>query len=222
MNFTIHIKKSLSLFCLLLGVVPSISYAHDYAQDTNTQKQYINHEIHSAYDHMHLKNYNLSFSAFRQGYLAYLKTDERTKPYLTIVDYSQPSTQKRFYVMNMKENRLIYRTWVAQGENSGKLWAQYFSNGFNTHESSLGTFITQNTYHGRAGYALRLKGLTPGKNTNAYERDVVVHGASYVSKKFIDQNGYLGHSWGCLALPLNMYRKVINTIENGSVIYSYA
>lgn len=220
---TIKIKKSLSMTALMLGLIlPSISYAQDASQDSQTQKQYIMHEARTIYDQMHLKKYDLSFNAFYHGYSAYLNTDGRTKPYLAIADYELPSTQKRFFVMNMDKHKLIYRTWVAQGENTGKLWAQYFSNRFNTHESSLGVFLTQDSYVGRAGYSMRLQGLSPGKNTNAYERDIVVHGASYVSQKFIDENGYLGHSWGCLALPLNMYRHVINTMKNGSVIYSYA
>lgn len=219
MTLTTTLKQSLRLFLVVLGLSPSLSYAHDYTQ--HSQDQYINHQIRTAYDRMHLQDYNLSYQAFSQGYMAYINTPQGIQPYLTIVDYALPSTEKRFFVMNMQTDQLIYRTWVAQGENTGLLWARYFSNRYNTHESSLGVFVTGKAFYGSVGYSLRLHGLSPGMNTNVYGRDIVVHGASYVSQQFIDEHGYLGRSWGCLALPLNMYHRVINTIKNGSIIYSY-
>ncbi len=218
MTLTTKFKKSLRLFLVVLGLIPSISYAHDYTQ--RSQEQYINHQIRTAYDQMHLQDM-MGYQAFYQGYMAYINTNQATKPYLTIVDYALPSTEKRLFVMNLQTNRLIDRTWVAQGENTGLLWAKYFSNHFGTHKSSLGVFVTGKAFYGSVGYSLRIHGLTPGENTNAYNRDIVVHGASYVSKQFIDEHGYLGRSWGCLALPLNRYQNIINTIKGGSVIYSY-
>ncbi len=215
---TTNFKKSLRLFLVMLGFMPSISYAHDYTQ--HSQNQYINHQIRSAYDEMHLGGV-MNYQAFYQGYLAYINTEQATKPYLTIVDYALPSTEKRLFVMNLQTDRLIDRTWVAQGENTGLLWAKHFSNRYGTHKSSLGVFVTGQPFYGSVGYSLRIHGLTPGENTNAYNRDIVVHGASYVSPQFIARHGYLGRSWGCLALPLNRYRNIINTIKGGSVIYSY-
>ena len=220
MTFPVNFKKSFKLFLVVLGLIPSVSYAHDYPNNSLRYTEYLNHEIHRAYDATNLIN-KLPFEAFKQGYIAYENTHQKRKPLLSIVDYRMPSTEKRFFVINMDTHRLLYRTFVAQGENTGLLWARYFSNQFGTHESSLGTFVTGDSYYGNVGYSLRIYGLTPGQNTNAYARDVVVHGASYVSQRFINQHGYLGRSWGCMALPLNRYRNVINTIQGGSVIYSY-
>ena len=217
-TLTTNYTKSLRLILVLLGFIPSISYAHDYTQ--RSQDQYINHQIRTAYDQMDLRN-SMSYQAFYQGYMAYINTNQATKPYLTIVDYALPSTEKRLFIMNLQTNQLVERTWVAQGENTGLLWAKDFSNRFGTHQSSLGVFVTGKAFYGSVGYSLRIHGLTPGENTNAYNRDIVVHGASYVSPQFIAEHGYLGRSWGCLALPLNRYRNIINIIKGGSVIYSY-
>ena len=208
--------KNKGLYLLLLSCL-------FFAKHSNAEslKKTSNSHIHQLYNDIHLEN-KLSFDAFKKGYLAYEATSQKKKEYLTIVDYSMPSTEKRFFVIDMKTHRLIYRTLVAQGKNTGQLEATHFSNQQGTKESSLGTFITANPYHGIVGFGLRIIGLTKGKNTNAYDRDIVVHGADYVSQSFINDHGYLGHSWGCLALPLNSYKNIINTIKDGSVIYSYS
>lgn len=141
---------------------------------------------------------------------------------LTIVDFSKPSTENRFYVIDFKHIKVLYNTLVAHGKNSGDNYAERFSNVMGTEESSLGLYLTEQPYWGgRDGYDLRLHGLTPGYNTNAERRAVIVHGANYVNPG-LAAHGRLGRSWGCFALAQNMNRSVINTIKGGTLIFAYA
>lgn len=141
---------------------------------------------------------------------------------LTIVDFSKPSTENRFYVIDFKHLKVLYNTLVAHGKNSGDNYAERFSNGIGTEESSLGLYVTEQPYWGgRDGYDLRLHGLTPGYNTNAERRAVIVHGANYVNPS-LAAHGRLGRSWGCFSLEKSMNRSVINTIKGGTLIFAYA
>ncbi|CAE6942057.1 murein L,D-transpeptidase catalytic domain family protein [Vibrio sp. B1FLJ16] len=164
----------------------------------------------------------IDFKLFNEAYHAYEKTTKRKKSILTIIDYSKPSTEKRFYVVDLDKKKLIYKTYVSHGVNSGKKQATKFSNVVNSRKTSLGTFLTDTTYYGSNGYSLRLDGLSSGLNDKARERYIVVHGAKYANPSFIEKNGYLGRSWGCPALPESLTRDIIDTIKGGSVIYASA
>lgn len=160
----------------------------------------------------------VDFQLFSDAYKAYEKAANRSKSLLTIIDYSKPSTEKRFFVIDLDKHSLVFNTYVSHGVNSGKKTATKFSNIVNSRKTSLGTFLTDSTYYGSNGYSLRLDGLDKGVNDNARERYIVVHGADYANESFIKKNGYLGRSWGCPALPENLSREIIDTIKGGSVI----
>jgi hypothetical protein len=110
---------------------------------------------------------------------------------------------------------------VAHGKNTGLQYATEFSNKLSSFESSLGFYVTMNTYNGSNGYSLKLKGCEKGFNDKALERNIVLHGAPYVSNKFIQQNGFLGRSYGCPAVPLEISDKIINTIKDGACLFIY-
>lgn len=143
------------------------------------------------------------------------------KPVLTVIDYSLPSNMQRMWVFDIRNERLLYNTYVAHGRNSGVNRASHFSNAQSSKQSSLGTYITKNTYIGHKGYSLNLQGLDKGFNDNAYNRRVVMHGAWYVEPDFIKRAGRAGLSWGCPAISQKLAKPVINTIKNGSVIFAY-
>lgn len=143
------------------------------------------------------------------------------KPVLTVIDYSLPSNKQRMWVFDLKKEQLLYNTYVAHGRNSGVNNASHFSNIESSKQSSLGTYITKNTYFGHKGYSLNLQGLDRGFNDNAYSRRVVVHGAWYVEPDFIKHAGRAGLSWGCPAIAQTLAKPLINTIKNGSVIFAY-
>ncbi len=140
---------------------------------------------------------------------------------ITVIDYSLPSTVERFFLIDIKNQILIQKSLVAHGKNTGENDALYFSNEPGSHQSSLGFFVTGNTYYGRNGYSLVLNGLDTTYNEHAKSRAIVIHGADYVSNIYIEKNGRLGRSFGCPALPLESCHKIIDLIKNGSVVFCY-
>ena len=104
---------------------------------------------------------------------------------LTVIDYSQPSTETRLWVFDLKTRELLYEELVAHGQGSGANMATKFSNNDDSHQTSLGLFVTDTTYVGKNGYSLRLDGLDKGFNDRARDRAIVMHGAPYVSEAFV-------------------------------------
>lgn len=140
---------------------------------------------------------------------------------LTVIDYSIPSTEPRLFVFDLKKRELLYRELVAHGKNSGGNIPTVFSNRHGSLATSLGLFVTADTYFGSNGYSLRLRGLERGVNDNAWDRAIVMHGANYVSSIAIRAFGRLGRSWGCPAVRAEVSKKLINTIRGGSPIFAY-
>lgn len=141
---------------------------------------------------------------------------------LTIIDYSLPSTQRRLWVLDLKHGDVLFHELVAHGRGSGDNYATSFSNLDNSHQTSLGLFVTGGTYTGGNGYSMILKGLDSGVNDNAEARHIVMHGAWYVSNDQVRSQGRLGRSWGCPALSQDMAPRVIDTIKGGTFVFSYA
>ncbi|MES1242250.1 MAG: murein L,D-transpeptidase catalytic domain family protein [Acidobacteriota bacterium] len=141
---------------------------------------------------------------------------------LTIIDYSLPSTQPRLWVLDLKHGDVLFHELVAHGRGSGENYATRFSNLNDSHQSSLGLYLTGGTYTGGNGYSMVLKGLDAGVNDKAEARHIVMHGAWYVSNEQARSQGRLGRSWGCPALSQEMAPRVIDTIKGGTFVFSYA
>jgi hypothetical protein len=140
---------------------------------------------------------------------------------LTVIDYSLPSTQPRLFVFDVAARKLLFRELVAHGKNSGGVNTTFFSNSPGSLATSIGLFVTADPYIGGNGYSLRLKGLEEGVNDMAWDRAIVMHGASYVSGKVISALGRLGRSWGCPAVRSEIARKLIDTVRGGSPVFAY-
>lgn len=140
---------------------------------------------------------------------------------LSVIDYSLPSTAKRFWSFDIINNKLLYNDLVAHGKNTGANHAKYFSNVQGSKKSSLGLFKTGATYTGRNGYSLYLNGLEKGINDLAYKRSIVMHGAKYVSQDFINKHGRLGRSWGCPAFTQTIAKEIIDTIKQDQYLFIY-
>lgn len=169
----------------------------------------------------------LPFDVFEKAYRGYLtlfnegRLNEH-KQILTICDFSASSVEKRMWIIDLEHKKVLLNTLVAHGQGSGKEYATSFSNKNNTHKTSLGFYVTGDTYEGEHGTSLHLYGMDKGYNDAAYDRGIVVHGANYVCKKFIDNNdNCLGRSWGCPAVPSQLSDKVINTIKDGTCLFIY-
>lgn len=161
----------------------------------------------------------LDYHVFKVAYSGYNKLDKNANPFLTIIDYTRPSTEKRMFIIDLQKQELVFHTLVAHGKNSGANMATLFSNKKMSLKSSPGFYMTGETYHGKHGYSLRLDGIEKGINNNARSRAIVIHGASYVSPQFIQKYKRLGRSWGCPAVPKELSKEIIDTIKGGSYIY---
>ena len=140
---------------------------------------------------------------------------------LTIIDFERPSTERRLWVIDTRDGALLHHELVAHGKNSGEDLATAFSNIVDSKQSSIGLFVTAETYDGKHGLSLRLDGLEPTVNDRARERYIVIHGADYVSEAHIEAFGRLGRSWGCPALPLEASATIINRIAEGTLLFAY-
>lgn len=163
----------------------------------------------------------VNFLAFRQAVEGYNRIKQRSKSILTLIDFSKPSTEKRLFVFDMEQKKMLYSSVVSHGKNSGENYATSFSNEVGSYKSSLGFYLTGSTYQGKNGYSLLLDGLEKGINDRARERAIVVHGAAYANPS-VCQSGRLGRSFGCPALPQALAKPIINTIKGGSVLFIYA
>jgi hypothetical protein len=180
-----------------------------------------NTDIHQLWIECKL-NQEISFEVFNSAIMGYRRISTiNKKNIISIIDFSKPSTEKRFFVIDLGNKRLLYKCFVAHGKNSGDNFAKNFSNKPESLESSLGFFLTAETYYGDHGYSLRLDGLEKGINDNARTRDLVIHGAEYVSEEFIKKYGRLGRSWGCPALPVDISKEIIDKISGGSCLFIY-
>lgn len=182
--------------------------------------------IEEEYNSLHLDNLGLSKTAFAyamKGFNYLVQQGRLSKDnIISIVDFSQPSSRKRLFIIDLNNLRVLYNTYVAHGVNSGKEYANQFSNIPESNKSSLGFYETKNTYLGGNGYSLRLEGLEKGINDNAEKRDIVIHGAGYVNESLIHSQGYIGRSWGCPALPEKLHKPIIDKIKNGSCLFIYS
>ena len=142
-------------------------------------------------------------------------------PILTVIDYSLPSTERRLWVIDLAQQRILFHELVAHGEGSGENFAVAFSNRPGSRRSSLGLFRTAGVYRGEHGASLRLDGLEPGVNDRAMERAIVLHGASYVSPAMVATHGRLGRSWGCPAVAPSVHRRLIDRIKGGTALVAY-
>lgn len=140
---------------------------------------------------------------------------------LTVIDYSLSSSVPRLFTFDLASHKLLYRELVAHGKNSGGDFATRFSNDEGSLQTSIGLFVTADTYVGGNGYSLRLRGLDRGYNDRAMSRYIVMHGAPYVSTTAVKSLGRLGRSWGCPAVRSDIARELIDRIRGGSAIFSY-
>ncbi len=141
---------------------------------------------------------------------------------LTVIDYSRPSTEPRLWVIDRRTRTVLFHEYVAHGRGSGDITASAFSNVPGSHQTSLGLFVTAETYTGQNGYSLRLDGLEPGINDRARERAIVIHGAPYVSESLIGQTGRVGRSFGCPAVRQSVARALIDRVRGGHLVFAYA
>ena len=179
----------------------------------------------SIYADMDLEDSGLSRQAFQHAWIGYYKLKKqgllKKTNILTICDFSQSSSNQRMYVIDVRNRRVLYRTYVAHGINSGEEFATSFSNKMESCKSSLGFYVTSGTYMGVNGRSLRIEGVDKGFNDNARKRAIVIHGANYVSMKVVHKYGMMGTTFGCPAIPSDMTTQIIPVVKHGSCFFIY-
>ena len=228
---------SISVYCLLFALL-SISwlplqkqinlttgYSSAVLIPGSAANNFRNDEVASLYSLLSLQQKGLSIQAFEYAYKGYQRLLARKviskQDYLTICDFSQSSNSKRFYLIDMANNKIVVNTYVAHGRRSGGEYATRFSNKSESFQSSLGFYVTKNTYYGEHGLSLRVAGLEKGYNDKALKRNIVIHGADYIGDKWLKRSNYMGRSYGCPAIPGKESGLIINTIKNGSCVFIY-
>jgi hypothetical protein len=178
------------------------------------------------YDSLDLGTKGLNFDAFRYAIQGMQRMRDVGYQFnsniVTIADFSQPSSKKRLYIVDLDNYQVLFNTYVSHGRNSGKELANKFSNKFSSNQSSLGFYLTKDTYFGKHGYSLQLEGVEQGINDNAFRRAIVLHGADYVNERMISSMGYIGRSQGCPAVSLKESKKIISTIKDGTCLFIYS
>jgi hypothetical protein len=140
---------------------------------------------------------------------------------LAIIDYTRPSREPRLWVFDLARGELLFHEHVAHGRQSGEDLATAFSNSPGSHQTSLGLFLTDDTYQGGNGYSMRMHGLSGSLNDAAFERLIVMHGANYVDPIAAMRRGRLGRSWGCPAVRPHVARPLIDALRDGHFLYAY-
>ena len=211
------------LIYLVLLLVPSVNEARRLDPDVLHSVKSFGEDIYSA---IRLAETGLGRDIFDLALKGLNKLDSYGKllnnNILTIADYSQSSTRKRLYVIDLKNRKLLFNTYVAHGRNTGSEFATKFSNKDGSLKSSLGFFITSQPIIGsHTGFSLLLDGVEKGFNDHANRREIIVHGADYVSEEFIRKYGRLGRSFGCPTLPPELNQSIIETIKGGTCFFIY-
>lgn len=175
-------------------------------------------------DILHQQAPTLNYTALEYAFTALqcaTQFDIEHNNILTIIDYSLPASEKRLWVFDLAEKRLLFNTYVSHGLKTGSHISNAFSNRNNSKASSVGLYKTLDTYYGREGVSLRLKGLEPGFNDNAENRALVMHGGWYVNEPFIQNYGRPGRSWGCPSLPQGLTKPILEKIKRNSLLLVY-
>ena len=200
--------------------IESINQNTVIATETDNKSQKVTLDVKSVYDSLNIKG-KIDYSIFQKAYLGYVQIPNKNPGVLVIIDYSKPSNEERFYVLDLNKKKLVYSTRVAHSKNSGLEIPLEFSDDPNSYQSSLGFFLTLGEYNGAYGYSLRLKGLEENINANAESRAIVIHGGNIVDDEYIKKYGFAGRSLGCPVLPAALTKEIVNYIKHGRVLFIY-
>ncbi|MES2812369.1 MAG: murein L,D-transpeptidase catalytic domain family protein [Bacteroidota bacterium] len=182
-------------------------------------------KIEMVYNSLNTNNFALPqmdcFQKAMEGFYALKQKGIVEKDILTVIDFSMSSTKKRLWVIDLASNTILFNTVVSHGMKSGGEFANSFSNSLNSNKSSLGFYVTGETYFGKHGISLKLDGQEKGINDNARTRAVVMHGANYSNPSVLRSQNFLGRSQGCPAIPEALKEKIINTVKGKSCLFIF-
>lgn len=222
-----------TMVCLFLAVATSISWRSIHSTKPSkkenrekiarkSNRSILSYNFESAFTQIKHLAPTLDSSVFKQAYIGYLNLREQGKTnssIISIADLSIHSSQPRLWIIDLAQDSVLLHTFVAHGRGSGISEAKSFSNRPNSNQSSLGFYLTGETYQGKHGRSLRLDGLDRGYNTNARARGIVLHGAWYVGANVLKGQNRMGVSQGCPAVAEILKDKIIDLIKDRSMLF---
>jgi hypothetical protein len=222
-------KILIYFLCWVTAIFPVVkSFAFDATGNTGSKAVVIEAYIHNIYNQIDFSKAHtpLDYEVFYHAYYGYINLRDAgklnaAKQIITICDYSRSSAESRLWVIDLRRKKLLYNTFVAHGLGSGNEFASSFSNKNNSHKTSIGLYVTGNTYVGDCGVALKLRGMDAGYNDAAYDRGIVLHGSRYVNGVYIANKKMAGRSFGCPAVPYDALMDIIFSIENGTCLFMF-
>lgn len=149
------------------------------------------------------------------------KSHVRNRDLLAIADFSKPSRDPRFYLVDVQSGKSS-TFLVAHGKGSDpghSGWVQNFSNIHGSEATSSGSYLVGETYTGQYGQSRRLIGLDP-QNDQAEARAIVIHPAWYVSPQLIAEQGKIGRSQGCFAFSQSDIGQILQRVAPGTLLYA--
>ena len=216
--------KKLSLTTLLFIWISTTGFTYKSSLPDDNRFDYLEFQIKNYYETLNDNLDKPAYPVFRNALTGFfnLKNHKRIKNnILTIIDFTLASNVERMWIIDLNRMKIIHRSLVSHGKNSGELYANNFSNSPSSYKSSLGFYITGSIYRGQHGVSLLLEGIEKNINDKAGERAIVIHSADYVSKVFVKHFGRLGRSQGCPAIPVKNHKQIIKTLAGGSCLYIY-
>ena len=191
------------------------------ALDSDVFSRYTSQVYHQLSFDRDTLDYEVLHKALK-GYTYLKATNQLENPrFLSIIDFTKYCNDKRLWVVDLQERRIVHNELVAHGRRSGSSFANTFSNQHRSNKSSLGFYITGGTYYGRNGLSLKLNGIERRFNSNAFSRGIVIHGANYVSDHFVQRDERIGRSFGCPAVDARVNKQLVNTLKGGSCLFIY-
>jgi len=217
------------LMIVTVGFKAAVDTTTDNAKNTTktvslTSELRFGNMVSDVYKAAGLQNSGLDLGTFQKAITGFYNLKLAHKlPFssniLTVVDFTKPSHEKRLWIVDLQSKMLLLNTWVAHGQGSGNDLPDHFSNNEESHQSSLGFYVTDDIYVGKHGRSLRLDGMDNGFNDKARERAIVLHAADYVCQNTINQLGRLGRSFGCPAVSPDVINEVISTLKGKTVLF---
>jgi hypothetical protein len=216
---------ALGMVFILSSCSPPVPSCQAFASGAEEPGTSFEQYVQSLYETIELKKRGLDLDLFRYALIGYFNLKKKgaisKEGIISIIDFRKSCKDSRFYVIDLSRQKVLYRTLVAHGRHSGDIYARHFSNSAGSLKSSLGFFVTGDTYDGEYGYSLYLYGMDEGFNDKAKERGIVIHGAAYVTRSFLKAYGKIGRSQGCPALPAGPHINIIDTIMGGTCLFQF-
>ena len=141
------------------------------------------------------------------------------KDVVGIADFGLHSANERLHFVDLANER-VHSYLCSHGTGSDPQhdgWLKRFSNVEGSNATSRGAYFTRGWYTGRYGVSIRLDGLD-STNSNALDRAIVMHQATYARAEHVERWGRLGRSNGCFAMDPKDFNEAKLHLAGGKLL----